>query len=246
MAEAASAYRNASRPALGQLAFDEPENAAALGLYMERADSEEEMSFHHLWEDGGPSFELLVSKLAPSVHAASNPFADWYFGDRDVAAELIEEWMVRPSSEVYLGRGIVMMAEQEPVGVLIGMSGAQLSACRNADFGAFCEEIGSGEEVDEIVEQVVTVSRELFPPVEPDTFYISRVAVVSQHRGRGFGRRLVEHTMEAKRRDGFDKFRLDVSAENAGAIHVYESLGLKRASRSQSTIAPLEYFGMCT
>lgn len=202
------------------------------------------MSFQHLWEEAAPPLDRFVSPLAPSVHDASNPFADWYFGDPEIAAELIEEWMGRPSSELYLGRGIVMMAGDEPVGVLIGMSGAELSACRNSDFGAFCEEIGTGEEADEVIEQVVTVSRELFPPVDPNAFYISRVAVVAEHRGRGFGRRLVEHTMETKRREGFEHFRLDVSAENAGAIHVYESLGLKKMSHSESTIAPLEYLAM--
>lgn len=97
------------------------------------------MRYLCLWKDAAPNLGELTSHLAPCVHDASNPFADWYFGDVETAAEIIPEWMERPSSELYLGRGIVMIDDQEePVGVLIGMKGADVAACRMADFGAFC------------------------------------------------------------------------------------------------------------
>jgi len=202
------------------------------------------MRYLCLWKDAAPNLGELTSHLAPCVHDASNPFADWYFGDAETAAEIIPEWMERPSSELYLGRGIVAMLQEEPVGVLIGMSGAELAACRMADFAVFCEEIGSGPEADQVIEQVVSVSRELFPPVQEDAFYISRVGVVSKNRGGGFGRRLVEHAIQTKRSEGFEQFRLDVSVDNSAAIRVYESLGLEKTSRSRSTVAPLEYVAM--
>ena len=203
------------------------------------------MRFVHLWEDEAPASSEFVEKLRPCIHDAGNPFADWYFGDEQIADEIIGEWMKRSSSEVYLGRGIVLIDDQEePAGVLIGMRGAEVVACRMADFAAFCEEIGSGSGADEAIEQVVTVSRELFPPVEEDAFYISRIAITSGKRGRGLGRRLVQHAIEVKRREGFKRFRLDVSGDSAAAIRVYESLGLEMKSRSPSTLAPLEYCAM--
>ncbi|MDH3201713.1 MAG: GNAT family N-acetyltransferase [Myxococcales bacterium] len=203
------------------------------------------MRFLHLWEDGAPNSSEFAERLRSWIHDASNPFADWYFGDREAAGEIIGEWMERPSSELYLGRAIVMMDDQEePVGVLLGMSGAEVAACRMTDFTAFCEEIGSETEADEVVDQVVTASRELFPPIEEDAFYISRIAIDPEKRGRGLGRQLVQHTIDLKRRQGFERVRLDVSADNADAIRAYESLGFKVMSQSQSTIAPLEYCAM--
>ena len=203
------------------------------------------MQFLCLWEDGAPDPSEFANKLRPCIHDASNPFADWYFGDAETADEIIGEWMERPSSELFLGRGVVMTDDQrEPMGVVIGMSGKELAACRMADFVAFCEEVGSGAEADEVIQQVVTVCRELFPPVEEDVFYIGRVGIASSKRGQGLGRRLVEHTVEVKRRAGFERFRLDVSSDNAAAVRLYESLGLKTISRSKSTIAPIEYCAM--
>ena len=203
------------------------------------------MRFLNLQEDEALVSRDLVEKARPWVHDASNPFADWYFGDAEIASEIIGEWMERPSSEFYIGRGIVMFDDDgEPRGILIGMSGAEAAKCRMADFTAFCEEIGDEPGADEVIDQVVTASRELFPPIRDDAFYISRIAVDRNARGRGLGRQLVRHTIELKRKEGFPRVRLDVSADNVGAIRVYNSLGLETISRGQSKTAPLEYCAM--
>ena len=203
------------------------------------------MRFLNVWEDEATVSSELVEKVRPWVHDASNPFADWYFGDAEIAAEIIGEWMERPSSEFYIGRGIVMFDDDgEPRGILIGMSGAEVAKCRMADFTAFCEEIGDEPGADEVIDQVVTASRELFPPIRDDAFYISRIAVDRNARGRGLGRQLVRYTIELKRKEGFPRVRLDVSADNVGAIRVYNSLGLETISRAQSKTAPLEYCAM--
>ena len=68
------------------------------------------LRYRHLWteSDLGPRLEALVPGLAPWIHAASNPFADWYFGDAEVAGEIIQGWMSRPSSEMFLGRAFLL------------------------------------------------------------------------------------------------------------------------------------------
>ena len=203
------------------------------------------MRFIQFWDSGPPEIEQMVEKFRPSVHEASNPFADWYFADEQVADEILGEWMGRPTSEIYVGRSIVMTDdEDEPVGLLIGMTGAELAQCRTADFAAFCEEIGEAPAADSVIEEVVSVSRELFPSVEDDTFYFSRLCINRGERGKGLARELMGHFIEVKQREGFTRFQLDVSADNAGAIHVYESLGMRTISRSRSSIAPLEYCAM--
>ena len=119
-----------------------------------------------------------------------------------MAAEILHEWMSRPTAEVFVGRAIVMMGpetESETAGCLIALSGADLAKARAADFAAFCHELGSGAESEEVVAQVVPASRELFPAVADDELYISRVAVDPSRRGQGLGRKLVAHTMETFR-----------------------------------------------
>ena len=54
-------------------------------------------------------------------------------------------------------------------------------------------------------------------------------AVSSGARGRGIGRNLVEHSLETARRLGFRVMQFNaVVKSNAGAIHLYETLGFVR------------------
>jgi ribosomal protein S18 acetylase RimI-like enzyme len=187
-----------------------------------------------------------VERLAPWVHQASNPFADWYYGDAEVALEVITEWMARPSSELHLGRAILLSDEgkSDPIGCLIGMGGEALAACRAADFVAFCEELGSGAEAEAVIEEVLPVARRLFPPVAHDAFYISRVVVDPSRRGAGLGRALVERTIEARRAQGFKRFRLDVSADNEPALRAYRALGFQVVATAESPAHALRYHAM--
>jgi ribosomal protein S18 acetylase RimI-like enzyme len=201
--------------------------------------------FVHLWDEQSPQLERFAAALSDCVHESSNPYADWYFGEAETAAAIISEWILRPTSEYYLGRSLVMLDDEDrPVGTVIGMSGRQLSQCRMADFAAFCDELGTGEEADEVVEQVLAVSRDLFPAIDDDAFYISRVAIERSRRGLGLGRLLVAHAIEAKRREGCQRFALDVSRDNAVAIRTYEALGLRITRTSRAQRAPLEYCAM--
>lgn len=203
------------------------------------------LSFHHLQHEAEPAVAELIPVLAPVIYEASRPFADWYFGEPDVAAEIITEWMARPTAEVFVGRAMIAEAEDAgTMGCLIGLSGADLADCRRADFAAFCADLGSGPEADEVLEQVVTAARELFPPVEADELYISRVAVRATWRNRGVGRALVGHACETYRRRGFRKCRLDVGADNIAAIRAYQAVGLRIIATSSSPTCGLSYCAM--
>jgi ribosomal protein S18 acetylase RimI-like enzyme len=187
----------------------------------------------------------LVNKLAPWVIAASRPFADWYFGEPEVAAEIVTEWMARPTSELYVGRAIVYDDEHgEPGGCIIALPGHEVAAARAADFAQFCSEIAAEPEADEVIAEVMTVSRELFPPIEPEDLYVSRVGVDAAQRGKGVGRALVEAAIEEFRERGMRGCRLDVSADNRAAIRAYEAAGLEVVSTSHSPIAGLTYCAM--
>jgi ribosomal protein S18 acetylase RimI-like enzyme len=192
-----------------------------------------------------PSFHGYVPILQPWIHEASNPYADWYFGDEQAAFAFIGRWLVRPSSELYLGRAMLMLDElRRPIGCVIGMPGSQLARCRTADFAELCESLQSNANADEIIAQTIEVSRELFPAVEDDVFYISRVAVAPERRGRGLGRTLLGHAIESQRARGATRFRVDVSADNAVAIRLYQSVGMSVTACARNADADLEYWSM--
>lgn len=199
------------------------------------------MSVRLLSKEPSALLPALISTLAPWAYDASNPFADWYFGDPDAAAEILTEWMARPDSELYLGRAVLLSdAAGTPEGAIIWIPGAQLSVCRAADFAAFLGDLGGGPEAEAIALEVTAGARVLFPAVEPGDAYISRVAVDRARRGQGVGKRLLQATLATLRDEGFSRVRLDVSDDNAAAIALYESAGFATQSTS-----PHDESGLC-
>jgi ribosomal protein S18 acetylase RimI-like enzyme len=54
------------------------------------------------------------------------------------------------------------------------------------------------------------------------------MGVRREWRGQGVGRRLLDQCLAAARTAGLEKIELEVFTDNAGAIHLYESLGFVR------------------
>jgi ribosomal protein S18 acetylase RimI-like enzyme len=54
------------------------------------------------------------------------------------------------------------------------------------------------------------------------------MGVRREWRGQGVGRRLLDQCLAAARSAGLEKIELEVFTDNAGAIHLYESLGFVR------------------
>jgi ribosomal-protein-alanine acetyltransferase len=57
------------------------------------------------------------------------------------------------------------------------------------------------------------------------------IAVAADARGRGTGRRLMEDAARIARKRGRARLRLEVRADNAAAIGLYEGLGYRRIGR---------------
>lgn len=63
--------------------------------------------------------------------------------------------------------------------------------------------------------------------VQPDDYYLSRIAVVPECRGRGFGAALVKRVLEAAQEAEAARCVLDVSYDNDAAIRLYERCGFE-------------------
>jgi GNAT superfamily N-acetyltransferase len=57
---------------------------------------------------------------------------------------------------------------------------------------------------------------------------IQNVGVIPEHRGLGLGTNLVVCALEGFRKSGVKRVRLEVTAENTGAIRLYQRLGFQR------------------
>jgi ribosomal protein S18 acetylase RimI-like enzyme len=200
--------------------------------------------FRRLADVGGEPTAATVELLAPWVIAASRPFADWYFGEPWAAEEMVTEWMSRPSSEVFAGRAVVYEDGGGPGGCIIALPGSELARCRAADFAAFCDEVASEPEADEVIAEIVAVSNELFAPVGDDDFYISRVGVDPHRQGQGIGRAMVSYVLADAARRGHARCRLDVSADNNAAVRAYQAAGLTTVETRHDPTTGFTYCAM--
>lgn len=186
--------------------------------------------------------ERYLVDVLPWVHEAGNPYFDWMFGGREAARQTLASWMRRPSSEVSLARMTLLLSGDEAVGGFIGLGGAELAQSRKADWLAMLKE-SSEPGRSELMARLGAV-RGLFPRVEPEEFYLSKMGVMPELRGTGLGRRVAEEFLAAGRAAGFRRFRLDVWSENTPARRLYESLGFRVVSESASAEAGMCYLAM--
>ena len=63
-----------------------------------------------------------------------------------------------------------------------------------------------------------------------DAYFLSKLYVSADHRGRGIGRRLWQRVLERARSGGASRLALTVNKHNAAAIAVYERLGMQRTA----------------
>jgi ribosomal protein S18 acetylase RimI-like enzyme len=176
------------------------------------------------------------------VHEAGRPYFDWFFDGPATARLVLAEWLSRPSSEVFVGRAVVMLDGDEAIGGFMAMSGGELGRCRQADAVAALR--ATPRTSWPALKGRIEASGELFPPVEEDELYLSKMGVVRESRAKGLGRELVTEYLNSGRAGGFTRFRLDVWAGNEIAVGLYSACGFRVAQECRSAAAGMTYLAM--
>jgi ribosomal protein S18 acetylase RimI-like enzyme len=197
------------------------------------------MNIRALAGDGEQTREIAV--VLPWVHAAGQPYFDWLLGGRSAALRMLEQWMRRPSSELFVGR-VVLGEEMHPVGGFIALPGAELGPCRLQD--ALAAAAATPPELRPALALRLRQGRALFPEVTGDDFHLSRMGVLPEARRRGYGRAIVREFVQNGTRRGVRRFTLDVSADNAAAIELYRSAGFRKECRQRLPDSGMTYVRM--
>jgi ribosomal protein S18 acetylase RimI-like enzyme len=185
-----------------------------------------------------PRSEALAVDAASLIHQAANPYYDWFFGGREPARAAIERGLRSPASELSAARVTVLVEEEDVLaGLFVALGGADLAVARKSDALAALASAPEAGRRDLIAR--MGEARELFDPVGAGEYYLSKIAVSERLRGRGVGRRLLTAYLDAGRRAGFRRFRLDVAADNTAAIALYRATGF--AIRSNRERAGMRY-----
>jgi len=186
--------------------------------------------------------ERYIEAVLPWVHEAGNPYLDWLLGSPEVAESALRAWMSRPSSEVSIRRFTVLMEDGRAAGGFVGVGGDDLQACLRADSVAALKAVGR-EGRRGLLERAAAVA-DLRRPVEPDEWYLSKLGVVPELRRGGRGRALLREYLDAGRRAGYRRFRLDVWREHAGTVDLYRSAGFEVLAESEAKLDGMTLLSM--
>ena len=83
------------------------------------------------------------------------------------------------------------------------------------------------------------ILQRLLAPIRRQMLYVSALAVVPEHRGRGIGSRLIARVIAGADRMGLG-VALDAGMEDEAALQLYERLGFKRVETRATTPADRE------
>ena len=133
------------------------------------------IAFRALAADG--QAEHWASEALPCVHEAGNPYYDWILGGREQALAVLGDWMRRTSSEVFVGRAVVVVEGHWRTGGFIALGGDELRHGRRADALAAMETAGPQEGGTLLALARMRLTQELFGPVP---------AAVRLYRAAGF------------------------------------------------------------
>ncbi len=170
--------------------------------------------------------DKCISSVLPLIHEAGNPYFDWLFGGPSVALPIIASQMRSPASEISIQDAVVVADPSgDVIGCIIALEGSELSSRRISDAVAYLKHVGNSGRAGLL--RRMQESRELFASVRPHEFYLSKVGVRADARGRGYGRALVERFLSMGREQGLSRFALDVSGQNKAATELYTSMGFQ-------------------
>jgi ribosomal protein S18 acetylase RimI-like enzyme len=185
--------------------------------------------------------ERLTASIAALIHEAGNPYYNWLYGGPSEARAAVDRQFRLPASEISSTRVTALMKVDVLVGIYVALTGAELARARMIDAAAIVSRERSQGSPSPLRDRMAE-TRGLFASVRHDDFYLSKIGVVKRYRRRDWGRVLLDNYLAAGRRAGFTRFRLDVSADNATAIALYQSAGFvieSTADRAGMTYAAM-------
>lgn len=186
--------------------------------------------------------DMLHARLVRLALDAAQPYASALYGDDATATAIFAATMGHRSSEISLDRTQILMEGADLRGCYIALPGGELQACRRTELLEALRHFGPGRTA--LLRSRLASLGTLLSPVADDEFYLSKIAVCPEARGRGLGRVLLQHYLRRGRHMGFRRFRLDVCSDNLGARRLYERAGFHVVDQRRSDPHDLTYLSM--
>ncbi|MGH7932231.1 MAG: GNAT family N-acetyltransferase, partial [Candidatus Binataceae bacterium] len=113
------------------------------------------------------------------------------------------------------------MCGSDVAGGFIALGGAELKLARKADAVALPGTVPA-DELRAMMQRMANGAN-LFSPVAEDEYYLSKLGLNGQFRGRGLSSGLIERYLEEGMKRGYSRYCLEVRSNNEPAIRLYRS-----------------------
>jgi len=160
--------------------------------------------------------------------AASRPYARFTYDTASVADQVRDLLFARGVGEFAPPAGKLLVIDGQPAGMVACLTGAAL---RRARLAAGAAVVRSGILSDAAIARRIQLAATTLLKVSTDDFYLSRIAVHDDFRGRGVGSALIEYVLEEAARAHSTRCVLEVAPEAAAAIALYRRHGFDEIGR---------------
>lgn len=189
---------------------------------------------------GNLQFRAATSRdaklIAPLIYSSGPAAFDYIFshGTRLNAIEFLTRTLEQPSGEFGYRNHRVAQIDGEIVGVATSFTGRESFSFLLAAIWQILKNYGPIKSPG-IMRRGLQIESIISPP-EKDEYCIAHVGVHPDIRRKGIGRRIMEYMLLEAENAGYKKLVLDVSAENPGALALYEAHGFKKVRHNVSSL----------
>ncbi|HBS05468.1 MAG TPA: GNAT family N-acetyltransferase [Leptospiraceae bacterium] len=174
--------------------------------------------------------------IAPLIYSSGPAAFDYIFshGTALNAIEFLTRTLEQPSGEFGYRNHRIAQIDGEIVGVATSFTGRESFSFLLAAIWQILKNYGPIKSPG-IMRRGLQIESIISPP-EKDEYCIAHVGVHPDFRRKGIGRQIMKNMVQEGQKAGYQKLILDVSAENPGALALYESLGFNRVRHNASTL----------
>lgn len=161
--------------------------------------------------------------------ASARAYNRFVYRDSDVSARIRRHLFRHGVAEFSPPHGRALVEDGALVGILACLGGDRLQRTR-LQGAMHLRRSGILDDEQGLVDRLKAAHAATLSPDDGD-FYLSRIAVAEEHRGRGLGAHLLERFEAAADERGAERLVLDVDADAEDAVSFYRNAGYREIGR---------------
>ena len=163
--------------------------------------------------------------------SASEPYTSFVFSSAEQSRRARAYLFARNLCEFSFPYGRLLRDSGRTLGMLAVLSGTELTRCRMRAALALAKS-GLLQEDPGLTQRVQLAGQALLK-LQPDDFYVSRIAVSEAARGQGIGTHLIRQAEREARERGCPRIALEVSPGSTVAVRLYRREGYQQIDARQ-------------